>query len=513
MIAIKIDFPAGRWHATAWGSHVNEGVPEWPPCPWRLCRALIAAWHWKHRRDEPTLRSLIEKLAAAPSPEFRLPRASAAHTRHYMPVITGPKETKTKVFDTFVHVSLGESLWIRWDVGLDDAERVLLSTLLESLTYMGRAESLVSASLSDVLPLDGRWTTPTEKTVLHAGDAEPVRLLSPQSPDCYATWLDRQAPAAVKKAKSKKKADPLPESIFAALQLDNADWKKDGWNLPPGARWVEYSRPSDCLSIAPRGAPPVIRRTKGPSVARFALVSKVPPAITEALSLGERFHQTLCSLIPKGQNSRILTGCEDDGTPLTGNEHTYFLPECNAHGYVTHMTLHAHGGFDDNACRAFGQLRKVWGMEGFDVKVVLLATGQPEDFALASPYFRKSKSWVSLTPFVPVRHAKATRTGIPKMDAEKHVQIGSPEHDCWRLIETIVPKLRVEHVEKAGTRIKYHLRDIPCLDFQRQRRTGHGTRADNRGFALRIDFEEEVSLPLGFGYAAHFGLGVFVPTA
>ncbi|MCX6942919.1 MAG: type I-U CRISPR-associated protein Csb2, partial [Verrucomicrobia bacterium] len=49
MIAIKIDFPAGRWHATAWGTHVNEGVTEWPPCPWRLCRALIAAWHWKHR--------------------------------------------------------------------------------------------------------------------------------------------------------------------------------------------------------------------------------------------------------------------------------------------------------------------------------------------------------------------------------------------------------------------------------------------------------------------------------
>lgn len=30
MIAIKIDFPAGRWHATAWGTHVNEGVTEWP---------------------------------------------------------------------------------------------------------------------------------------------------------------------------------------------------------------------------------------------------------------------------------------------------------------------------------------------------------------------------------------------------------------------------------------------------------------------------------------------------
>src|SRR5699024_5568337 len=65
MIFIRLDFPAGgRWHATAWGSHVNEGVPEWPPCPWRICRALLAAWHWKHRSEEDTLITLLDKLAS-----------------------------------------------------------------------------------------------------------------------------------------------------------------------------------------------------------------------------------------------------------------------------------------------------------------------------------------------------------------------------------------------------------------------------------------------------------------
>jgi CRISPR-associated protein Csb2 len=515
MIAIKIDFPAGRWHATAWGSHVNEGVPEWPPCSWRLCRALLAAWHWKHRRDEPTLRSVIEKLAAAPPPEFRLPKASAAHTRHYMPVITGPKETKTKIFDTFVHVSAGENLWIRWDVDLTDIERTLLATLLESLTYMGRAESLVSASLSDVLPVDGQWTAPAEKSRLPDAAGEPIRLLAPQSPVNYAAWLAKQAPAAAKKIKKKKESDALPDSLFSALQLDTADWKKDGWNLPPGARWVEYTRPRDCLSIAPRGTP-AARRAKFPTVARFALVSKVPPAITQALSLGERFHQALCSHVPDGQNSPTLTGCDASGAPLTGNEHVYFLPECDAHGYVTHMTLHAPGGFDDLACRAFSQLRKVWGAEGFDVKIVLLATGQPEDFALASPYFRKAKMWVSLTPFIPVRHPKATRTGIPKTDAQKHLQIGSAEHDCWRLIETVshslAQTLPVKRVTALENRIKFGLRDIPCMDFQRQRRTGNGVRAGKHGYALCVEFESEASLPFGFGYGAHFGLGLFVPT-
>jgi CRISPR-associated protein Csb2 len=510
MIAIKIDFPAGRWHATAWGTHVNEGVIEWPPCPWRLCRALIAAWHWKHRHDEPALRSLIEKLAAQP-PAFRLPKASVAHTRHYMPVVIGPNESKTKIFDSFVHVTAGESLWIRWDADLSEPETVLLSTLLESLSYLGRAESLVSASLADTLPVNGNWSVPAGESQLR-GD-EIIRLLAPQLPAPYADWASAQSvPTKTTKAKSKKKAEAtLPVSLFDALQLDTADWKKEGWNLPPGARWVDYTRPRDSLKIAPAGAPPAQRRTKAPTIARFALVSKVPPAITQSLSLAERFHQALCKHLEGQGNSPALTGVDDHGTPLTGNTHVYFLPECDNHGYVTHMTLHAPLGFDDTACRVFGRLRKVWGMEGFDVNVVLLATGQEEDFVDASPYFKKSKVWTSLTPYVPVRHAKTTNSGTPKIDLKKHVQIGSPEHDCWRLLDLVALDLLVVTVTALGPRITNGLRNTPCLDFQRQRKTGGGTRAGNRGHALRIEFKEAVSLPIGLGYAAHFGLGLFVP--
>jgi len=511
MIAIKIDFPAGRWHATAWGSHVNEGVPEWPPCPWRLCRAVIAAWHWKHRRDEPILRSVIEKLAAQP-PAFRLPRASTAHTRHYMPVIAGPKETKTKVFDTFIHVSTGESLWIRWDVDLEPTEQSLLATLLESLTYLGRAESLVCASLVDVLPVNGAWTTPVDQSQLR--DAEAIRLLAPQRAEIYGEWAAKQSSAAAAiKGKGKKKPDTLPVSLFDAMQLDTADWKKEGWNLPPGTRWVEYLRPRDYLQISPSSEIRVRRTAKPPTVARFAITSKVQPSITQALSLAERFHQALCSHLRNGEESPALTGVDGNGMPLTGNDHAYFLPECDAHGYVTHVTLHARRGFEDAACRVFSRLRKVWGSEGFDVQIVLLATGQPEDFACASPYFRNARTWVSLTPFVPVRHPKATHSGRVKTDPEKNLQIGSPEHDCWRLLEIVAPDLRVTSVNRLEPRIKSGLREIPCLDFQRQRKTGGGIRAGNRGHSLRVEFAENVSLPFGLGYAGHFGLGLFVPVS
>ncbi len=215
--------------------------------------------------------------------------------------------------------------------------------------------------------------------------------------------------------------------------------------------------------------------------------------------------------MPDGQNSPTLTGCDNSGAPRTGNTHVYFLPECDDHGYITHMTLHAQGGFDETACHIFGQLRRVWGAEGFDLRIVLLATGQPDDFAEASPYFRKSRIWESLTPFVPVRHAKATRTGVLKMDKARGVQIGSPEHDCWRLLEMLPEKRPVASVSCRGTRITRGLRDIPCLDFQRDRHTGKGTRAAHCGYALRIEFQGPVSLPYGVGYSAHFGLGLFLP--
>lgn len=62
MPTLKLRFPGGRYHATPWGHHVNEGLIEWPPSPWRLLRALIACGfttqHWSE--VPPLARSLID---------------------------------------------------------------------------------------------------------------------------------------------------------------------------------------------------------------------------------------------------------------------------------------------------------------------------------------------------------------------------------------------------------------------------------------------------------------------
>jgi CRISPR-associated protein Csb2 len=455
-----------------------------------------------------TLRSLIGKLSSE-LPDYVLPEATAAHTRHYMPVVQGKGESKTKIFDTFVHVTAGESLWIRWNVELSGPEELLLRTLIESLSYLGRAESLVIATVEPRLPktISGeKWTTPSSESALDNG--EPVRLLVAQLPDVYSEWLAGQVESAGGKSKKKKEGSTLPASVFEAMQLDTADWKKQGWNQPPGSRWVDYVRPSDCFKISPR-ASRASRRGNYPTVARYAIVSKVPPSITEALSLSERFHQALCSRLREGENSVSLTGRNHDGSPAAGNEHVYFLPECDQHGYITHVTLYAKGGLDDAACQAIGKVKRVWGAEGFDVDIILLATGHADDFKVASPYFRKSHVWKSLTPFIPVRHPKASRKGVKKIDERSGLQIGSPEQDCWRLVEMLASNL--DGIQFLGSRIQYGLRDVPCLHFQRNRRNGHGLRAGTNGYALQIEFKEKTAMPFGVGYGAHFGLGLFAP--
>ena len=64
MPTLQLRFPGGRYHATPWGHHVNEGLIEWPPSPWRLLRALIACGFSSQRLDgNPADRSAVDRKA------------------------------------------------------------------------------------------------------------------------------------------------------------------------------------------------------------------------------------------------------------------------------------------------------------------------------------------------------------------------------------------------------------------------------------------------------------------
>src|SRR5947209_2960160 len=124
-LSVALSFPAGRFHATPWGHHVNEGRTEWPPSPWRLLRALVAVWKRKLPGVplvEENIEGLLTALASQP-PTFHLPLATLGHTRHYMPLGSTNANERTKVFDAFVSLDPRQEVVFHWAdlVSLDPA--------------------------------------------------------------------------------------------------------------------------------------------------------------------------------------------------------------------------------------------------------------------------------------------------------------------------------------------------------------------------------------------------------
>jgi len=518
MTVLELSFPAGRYHATPWGRHVNEGAVEWPPSPWRIARALIATWYLKAREiPESTVRSLVGSLSAPPM--FRLPRATTAHTRHYMPYNEGKNERTTKVFDTFIQIAESGTLLVAWAADLSDAERSALHTLAARLSYLGRAESLVMARL-----LEGVTGIEANSIPLLEGAALPertemIRLLAPISPDNYAAWrtdFTAKAEAALgpkPTAAQKKKLPKVPKDLFAALHAGTGDLQSAGWNLPPGAEFRNYTRPEN--AFAPATRPSRLRKGPLPTVARFAVVSAVAPRIIQGVSIGDRVHDALCKWSDQGKGrAAVFTGLDENGKPRANHQHAHIFCEANGpRDAVTHITVWAPMGFDEEACVALRRLNKVWGYGGHDLRLVLHGLGQSADFpdcALFGPIQgeRKAKVWRSITPFISTRHPKTFRDGRPKLDADGW-PIGSPAHDLRRLLaEAGMPApTRIEPLDT----IAVGSRRLRLLEFQSQRFHGKGARGVQVGAAFKLTFPTPVSGPIALGYAAHFGLGLFVP--
>ena len=153
MLAIRFTFTANRYHATQWGRHVNEGVLEWPPSPWRILRSVVATW----RRTRPDLAPdrvipILEALASE-RPKFKLPVASTGHTRHYMPYNEGARERTTLVIDSFISIKPKDPMYVLWpNVEFTWQQRDDLDGILQNMPYLGRAESWVEAELATDFP-------------------------------------------------------------------------------------------------------------------------------------------------------------------------------------------------------------------------------------------------------------------------------------------------------------------------------------------------------------------------
>lgn len=494
MIAVAFRFLAGRYHATPWDRHANEGAVEWPPSPWRILRAMVAASYRLEPPPDPAeLARLLEELSAPPV--YRVPRASEAHTRHYMPTSQKP----TLVFDAFVAVGGGAGdeaaeILVGWpDAELDPSEGALLDRLLEAIGYLGRSESWVEARRTD-------WKG--EPNVVPAVEAavgvrDRVRLLSPMPSSDYEEWR-RIAP------KPKGRRATLPTDLLEVLHQDTGTLQRQGWSDPPGSTPLVYNRPDWLTEVRP------VVRTGGrqartaPTFARYAISSAVLPRLVEAVAIGERLRAALMSRAGHRDASALalFAGKDGDGNPLEGHSHAYHLPtDDDGDGRIDHFVVYAEAGFDEPARRAIESLDRLWGHGGHDLHLALIGLGTAADYsstAGGTPLAAYSRVWESSTPVVLTRHPKKRRgrwVDTPEDQVRAMLlQVGQPEPAAIARI----PSTRAGGIE------------LPWFRFRRQRLGGGGRRAGNTGFGFRITFEEPVRGPIAIGYAAHVGLGQFV---
>jgi CRISPR-associated protein Csb2 len=494
MLALSFTFPAGRYHATPWDRHVNEGAVAWPPEPWRILRALIATWHHKvkhtQRFSESTLLGLIESLAQE-LPDYTLPAASHSHTRHYMPQFAAGKISL--VFDAFTAVDRKEPLTVTWPtVDLPDEQMALLDELLSVMGYLGRAESWVEARRLNQAPeasetmrcVPGADALDTETGELKA---EAVTLFAPLPNSEYQALRER---FLADKRAAKKLGRTLPENLLDALSVDTAALRKQGWSQPPAARKASYVRPVHAL----RPVRVVHKATPPPAItAQFILIGKPLPRVEDSLRIGE-----LMRLAVMGQAKRLFGedhipavfsghGMPDDNR----HGHAFYLPwDSDGDGRLDRVLVHVPSGMDAQQRHMVEKLNRIWSRDGGKWCLVLESIGRDNVSTLLS----RSTHWTSVTPYLHPWHRKKT------FDVEDQIHRECRERG---LPEPVT-------VERFGEALVGHQKRRP-IHFHRFRNRRGLTQPDRLGGFWRLSFPEPVGGPLALGFACHFGLGLFVP--
>ncbi|MFC1765412.1 type I-U CRISPR-associated protein Csb2 [Planctomycetota bacterium] len=530
MPTIAIQFPGGRYHATPWGYHVNEGQVEWPPCPWRLLRALIAAGYSTQGWDEvPSAgRTLIETLASV-LPSYQLPQASAAHSRHYMPIggLAKGVEKTTLVFDTWANVEQDE-LVIRWNCKLDEEANALFTTLVESLGYLGRSESWADCRIvsDDIIFESQKVALPCIMSECPGPDWEQVSFMAPISVETYAQWRQQQSttvlailPLPEDKKKPKKtlldkraKAmAPYPEDLLDCLQKDTNWWKKQHkWSQPPGSQRVLYWRRRDALTVTVPATPRELENHRIETILLAITTdsrnTSALPHIHRTLPQGELFHRALVGRVGKGRKIDCpeLTGQQENGQHLEeGHQHAHILPlDLDGDQHLDHVLIHAKMGLGDQAQRAIRSMKRTWTKGGVgDLQVAVVGRGNLESLRQIGEPFDASitkllgpshgaTTWISHTPMVMPRYIK--KNGRNSLEGQIQAELQSRG----------LPKaMNIDILKDESVRLRH---------FVRVRKHGGTPPPQDAGYAVRLTLSKPITGPLALGYGSHFGLGLFI---
>jgi CRISPR-associated protein Csb2 len=543
-LALVLTFPGRRYHATPWGHHVNEGLVEWLPSPWRLLRGLLATGYtklgWHKEGPPPTARGLIEKLASV-LPRYRLPEAIGTHTRHYMPMarFKNGREETTMVLDTWAQIDDG-SIGVHWSVELTADEKDVFASLARELGYLGRSESWVEATIMNHVNLASFDVVPGEARDRPGAGWEQVSLLAALPAVEYQSWREPTVRAALEALpKVNAKGKPLtnaqnakqqreietayPSDLIACLQVDTAWLQELGWNQPPGTRKVLYWRRASSLEVT---APRLHRRPVGAATVEFMLLSMATrsgnlhalPPVTRTLPQGELLHRALLSRAPGGASPpMVLSGRDSEGKPLRqerAHRHAHLIHlDLDGDGHLDHVLVWAPMGLEADAQRMVRSVRKTFAKGSPDpLRVALAASGARNHLlSLQSPWGDRlrnvlgsspegSRRWRSITPFVPPRFLKSRGRNTLNGQIVAELQArGLPEPTS---ICTLDP-----HADDVVVRKIRHF--VRRRGLYRAGGRAHSPPPVDCGFVVELEFAHALTGPIVLGYGCHYGLGVF----
>ncbi len=457
-----------------------------------------------------------------------------------MPIRKGKSESRTLIFDAFLHLADGAEVRVLWrSVTLEENLLDLAKDLASGIGYLGRAESWTECRV-----LTEAGCEPNCGPAERGFEGERCRLLVPRSASSYQVERTRliahesaRIQASLKepptkrelqskvgrsfRAKGKGGVDTLPARLVDALSLDTADLQNRKWNQPPAAYEAIYSRaPTVRPGVLPRpfaGRRNANSKPELPTVARYLLAGRPRPRIEDAIKIGEVMRAAAMSKFGWGTDEATgrryplapwqVSGRDGDGRPVHDPAHpaAFWLPEdADDDGWIDHVTVFIGSGMDEEIRSRLDRVTRIWltPMEERrhssndarldEWRLALEGFGRPQDFDGSSRVLAASRRWRSVTPFLASGHLKKHGYAGELRRLLRHRGIASEDVKVTELSEILV----------AGTPRR-------ALNFYRFRSRGREAQPDSRGGLLEIEFPRVVRGPLALGYASHFGLGMF----
>ncbi len=495
MLTIELRFPAGRYHGTVWGRHVNEGQPEWPPSPHRLARALVsvARRRWPDLTDE-RLAAVLGLLAGPP--RYHLPPTTSSHVRAYMSANDKDRSKKQKIFDAFVVLQPGARVLMQFPRAHPDPDATEdLDVLLHRMSYFGRGESWIMAR---VVPGREQGSLPGPNCVPLAeyrSDVSSDRLVDVA---CLVP-PDEFTPIPKKRWGKKQKASAdLFETWLGSLTADTKDIHLLRLNRPPTMSWHTMVLPPPARGSRTARSAAMSQALAGRfRLAAYTLDSTVLPRVLETVSVAERVRTYLMGIHKRvvGDPAAVsprFSGKTPSGEPARGHTHVYYLPmDRDMDGKIDTVALVSKvHGFTADELEAIDGLRRIHQGDGKPELRLHLMELQEE------PFPESARVWVSSTPFVTKRHHKKSRGPFFQW-LEQEVRRECANHGLPEPSRVELPR---EDPNPRGHGLR-------PFEFMRSRKRERPM----PGYWVRLEFDEPVPGPFALGALAHYGLGLFVP--